>query len=84
MGCCDTTGLMSLEQALKQLQEAVTPTTKTETLPIEEVLNRVLASDIKASFNVPGYNNSAMDGYAVKAEDLQNNKQLTLICRRTV
>ena len=79
MGCCDTTGLMPLEQALKQLQEAVSPTTQTESLAIDKVLNRVLAEDVTAGFNVPAYDNSAMDGYALRAEDLQQNNQLKLI-----
>ena len=38
-------------------------------LPIEKVLGFVLAEDIVASHNLPPYDNSAMDGYAVKLED---------------
>ena len=38
-------------------------------LPIEKVLGFVLAQDIVASHNLPPYDNSAMDGYAVKLED---------------
>ncbi|MGK0442331.1 MAG: molybdopterin molybdotransferase [Pseudohongiellaceae bacterium] len=70
---------MSLEEAQQQLQQAVTPITQTDTLALEQVLDRVLANDIKASFNVPGYNNSAMDGYALKAEDLNHRDTLKLI-----
>jgi molybdopterin molybdotransferase len=38
-------------------------------LPIEDVLGYVLAQDVVAKHNLPPYDNSAMDGYAVKLED---------------
>jgi len=38
-------------------------------LPIEQALNYVLAQDITATHNLPPYDNSAMDGYAVKVGD---------------
>ena len=38
-------------------------------IPIEEALGYVLGQDITASHNLPPYDNSAMDGYAVKVED---------------
>lgn len=38
-------------------------------LPIEETLGYVLGEDIIAIHNLPPYDNSAMDGYAVKIED---------------
>ncbi len=41
-----------------------------ERVPILEALDRVLAEDIVSDINVPPFNNSAMDGYAVRAEDI--------------
>lgn len=38
-------------------------------LPIEEALGSILAQDITATHNLPPFDNSAMDGYAVKIED---------------
>ena len=38
-------------------------------LPIEQALGSILAQDIIATHNLPPYNNSAMDGYAVKVSD---------------
>ncbi len=38
-------------------------------IPIEEALGSVLAQNITATHNLPPYDNSAMDGYAVKIED---------------
>jgi len=40
-----------------------------ERIPLEESYNRVLAEDIKALLDSPSFDKSAMDGYAVKAED---------------
>lgn len=60
--------MISVEAALRQvLKEA-------KTLPSEKIeitwgLGRVLAEDIRAGENIPGFDNSAMDGYAVKASD---------------
>jgi molybdopterin molybdotransferase len=41
-----------------------------ETLPVARGLGRVLATDIQAPFDVPPADNSAVDGYAVRAADL--------------
>ena len=46
-------------------------------LPIESVLGFVLAEDIIASHNLPPYDNSAMDGYAVKLEDAGKRVKVT-------
>ena len=46
-------------------------------LPIESVLGMVLAQDIIASHNLPPYDNSAMDGYAVKLCDADKAVKVT-------
>ncbi|MCX5904972.1 MAG: molybdopterin molybdotransferase MoeA [Proteobacteria bacterium] len=43
----------------------------TERVAITAALGRVLAEDISAPFNIPPLDNSAMDGYAVRFQDLQ-------------
>jgi len=40
-----------------------------ESVPLEEALGRVLASDICSQVDVPGFDRSNMDGFAVRAED---------------
>jgi len=40
-----------------------------ETLPLEEALGRVLAEDVRSEVDVPGFDRSNMDGFAVRAED---------------
>ena len=42
-----------------------------ETIPILEAEGRVLAEDISADMNVPPWDNSAMDGFAVQAADIE-------------
>jgi molybdopterin molybdotransferase len=41
---------------------------KTATIPLDSALNRVLAEDVVAKVDVPRFDRSAVDGYAVKAE----------------
>ncbi len=40
-----------------------------ETVPLEHALGRVLAEDVRAEVDVPGFDRSNMDGFAVRAED---------------
>ena len=44
-------------------------TVSTEIIPIEMAVGRVARQECIANFNLPRFNNSAMDGYAVKIED---------------
>jgi molybdenum cofactor synthesis domain-containing protein len=49
-------------------------------VPIEEAAGRVLAEGVVAGFNVPPFNRSSMDGYAIKARDTResSSKPVTL------
>ena len=70
-GCAQVSGqLRCYDEAVAQLLDAAKPLTETETLPIEQALGRILAEPVSSSINVPGWDNSAMDGYAVRFEDL--------------
>jgi putative molybdopterin biosynthesis protein len=40
-----------------------------ESVPLERALGRVLAEDVRAEVDVPGFDRSNMDGFAVRAED---------------
>lgn len=42
-----------------------------EVIKLTDVLERVLAEDIHSDSDIPGFDNSAMDGYAVKTVDLK-------------
>ncbi|WP_372880210.1 molybdopterin molybdotransferase MoeA [Psychromonas sp.] len=72
MGCCDTPGLMPLKQALDKMQSALENVCQAVSLPLSQALGYALAEDIKSPLNVPPFNNSAMDGYALNRADLIN------------
>jgi len=59
---------VTIEKAL-ELIYTNTKKKATKIIPIEEALGYILAQDIIATHNLPPYDNSAMDGYAVKVED---------------
>jgi len=45
---------------------------ESEYVSIDQCIGRVLVSDIQAPYSIPSFNNSAMDGYAIRAIDLVN------------
>ena len=62
--------LIPFERAKQIILENVpSKPAETERVPIYEAYNRVLAEDIIAPFDVPTFNRSVVDGYAVRAED---------------
>jgi len=51
---------------------ANTPRLDTESVALAEALDRILAQDIVADSDLPPFDRSQMDGYAVRAEDVKN------------
>jgi molybdopterin molybdotransferase len=49
-----------------------------ESVPLEECIGRILAENVRAPFDVPGYVNSAMDGFAVRGADLSAGAETRL------
>src|SRR5437899_11272783 len=47
--------------------------------PLREALDRVLAEDVASPIDLPPWDNSAMDGYAVRAADVGTDVQLQVI-----
>ena len=73
-----TAGLMPLETALSQMLSSITPLSAVETLPLVHCFGRILATDVVSPLDVPGFDNSAMDGYAVRIADLQSGEPLAV------
>lgn len=71
MACCEEPQLIPVQDAIARMQVVVQSVSETETVPLPELLDRVTAEPVHAGFNVPGYDNSAMDGYALRAEDTE-------------
>jgi molybdopterin molybdotransferase len=61
---------LSVERARRTMLEAVQPIEAWENVALSEALDRVLARDVRAPFDVPAHDNCAMDGYALRAADL--------------
>ena len=57
--------LLSFDEALRRLLGAAHPTDHTEPVTLFDADGRILAADLRAPINVPGFDNSAMDGYAL-------------------
>ena len=62
--------LMPLEEALRIVLEHAKPL-GTELVFLENALGRILAEDVKSDTDKPLFDNSAMDGYAVRSEDIK-------------
>jgi len=61
--------MLKYNDALTTILDRVAPLER-KRLPLEECLGLVLAEDVAAEENIPCFDNSAMDGYALRAEDL--------------
>ncbi|SHN90750.1 Molybdopterin biosynthesis protein MoeA [Bathymodiolus heckerae thiotrophic gill symbiont] len=57
--------MFSVDEALKFLLDSVLTSTKSQTKSLDESLYQVLAQNIHSTINVPRFDNSAMDGYAI-------------------
>src|SRR5580692_7664609 len=77
--------LLPVADAERLIVERVAPVGECETVTLREAMGRVLAEDIVAPVNVPPFDNSAVDGYAVRAEDLSGagETRLTIVDRVT-
>src|ERR1041384_3436084 len=64
-----TTSLLSVDQARERILSQFQPVT-TENSPLTGCSNRVLAQDIIATSDLPPFDNSSMDGFAVRAADV--------------
>lgn len=62
--------MISFDEALARVLDSVTGLVKSEAVPLGRAAGRYLAEPISATIDVPGFANSAMDGYAVKVADI--------------
>lgn len=63
--------MISISDALKIVSENVSQI-ETETIELSEVCGRVLAEEIRADMDLPPFDRSQMDGYAIRAADAEN------------
>ena len=78
--------MLELQDALGRILSSITPISA-EVVPLESADRRVLAQPILAPISLPAFDNSAMDGYALRAVDVQfasAEKPVTLRCTGSI
>lgn len=70
MNVCDSGDLLPVEEAIEQLLAQAPPPPSTEVITLTQALGRVVAEDVFSPLDLPGWDNSAMDGYALRAFDV--------------
>ncbi len=70
--------MLPLSQALEQMLNQLPSPICTEALPIHQASQRICAENVVSPINVPSFDNSAMDGYAVRLADLQQSMTLSV------
>lgn len=73
-----TADLLSIEDAQALLLRGISPLLPSHTLTINEALGWVTAEPIISPLNVPGFDNSAMDGYALRLTDIDAEQVLPI------
>ena len=69
---CFATGesILSIENAVAAITARFAAVDAVETVPVADADGRVLADDLVATFPLPPFTNSAVDGYAVRGDDV--------------
>lgn len=69
---------VSIDDALALFRARIAAVAETELLPLQAVDNKVLAEDVRAASGLPPFDNSAVDGYAVRHADLADGSDSRL------
>ena len=75
--------LLSVEQAHEQILSHF-QSVKTETIHLAASANRILAEDIVAADDLPLFDNSSMDGFAIRAADTSHAAPASRVTLRVV
>lgn len=74
--------LMALDEAVAAFRARLTAVPETEEVPLGAAVGRVLAGDLRAPLAIPSFDNSAVDGYAVRIADVpEGGATLRVIAR---
>ncbi|MCU0549809.1 MAG: molybdopterin molybdotransferase MoeA [Leptolyngbya sp. Prado105] len=71
--------MLSVQEAEKLIFDAVQAIKEIEIVKLEDCRDRILAASISSKLDFPHWDNSAMDGYAVRFEDVQAPVTLEII-----
>jgi molybdopterin molybdotransferase len=70
--------LLSIDAVERLIAERVTPVAEIETVALNDARGRVLGADVIAPINLPPFDNSAVDGYAVRHADVGKDAETKL------
>jgi molybdopterin molybdotransferase len=70
--------LLAIDDVERLINERVTPVVETEIVALQDASGRVLAADVVAPIDLPPFDNSAVDGYAVRHADVGTKDETTL------
>lgn len=73
--------MLGVDEALQRILSGAKALVPAERCPLGEALGRVLAEDVVSPLDVPPCDNSAMDGYALRAADLAHTDTLPISLR---
>jgi molybdopterin molybdotransferase len=74
--------LRALDEALAELLAAAQPVGDVETVSTFDADRRVLAQDVVSALDVPGFDNSQMDGYALRSADVREAAAVLKVTQR--
>jgi molybdopterin molybdotransferase len=76
--------LLAIDEVERLIGARVTPVAEVETVALREARGRALAADVVAPIDLPPFDNSAVDGYAVRHADLgKDETKLAIVDRLT-
>jgi molybdopterin molybdotransferase len=67
------TGILSVAEARQRIMAGLQPVFPALKRPLRDALGQVLAEAVISPLNVPNHTNSAMDGYALRGDDLPDD-----------
>lgn len=70
--------LLPVDDLERIIRERVTPVPETELVPLGQARGRALVQDVAAPISLPPFDNSAVDGFAVRHSDLKNSGETRL------
>lgn len=71
--------LLPLDDMERLIEERIAPVAETARVPLPQASGRVLAADVIAPLDLPAFDNSAVDGYAVRHADLKADDETRLV-----
>src|ERR1700720_676035 len=76
--------LLPIAEMERLIATRVTPVAEVEEVALDQALGRVIAADIFATDDLPPFDNSAVDGFAVRHADLAPDRDTTLVVAERV